>query len=171
VRESRTYAQAVFETAAEDWVGVLKEIQERLKKDNTISRLDDLSLTFEKKKRILSKALPKETQPEVRNFLSLLAKENRVHLLGEIIADLEHIITHGPEAEIAHVTSAVPLTEREKEALKGKLKRRFGKNLGFRFHLDPSILGGVIVRAGDKVIDGSLATKLEALRESLILEH
>lgn len=72
-----------------------------------------------------------------------------------------------PRDRLVRVRSAVPLTEEEKSALRGKITRRFGHNLEFQFEVDESILGGVVVRVGDKVIDGSVAGKLAALRESL----
>lgn len=65
------------------------------------------------------------------------------------------------------VGSAVPLTEQEKAALREKLEARFGPDLDARFDVEPSLLGGVVVRAGDKVIDGSVRGKLDALAQTL----
>mgnify|MGYP000052910659 CR=1 FL=1 len=69
---------------------------------------------------------------------------------------------------VAEVRTAVPLTEAERTALQSKLKARFGDHLAFRFVVDKSVLGGVYVRVGDKVIDGSVAGQLEALRRSIM---
>jgi len=65
------------------------------------------------------------------------------------------------------VSSAVPLTKEEQEALREKLQTRFGQDLSFRFEVEPSILGGVLLRVGDDVIDGSVQGKLETLRQTL----
>lgn len=70
-------------------------------------------------------------------------------------------------ARTARITSAVPLTEEERSRLEESLGRRFGDGLQLRYRVDDSILGGVIVRVGDRVIDGSVASKLAALRERL----
>lgn len=67
----------------------------------------------------------------------------------------------------ATVISAVSLTEEERAALAEKLTARFSKDLNLRYEVDSSLLGGVVVRVGDKVIDGSLKGKLDALRQSL----
>jgi ATP synthase F1 delta subunit len=65
------------------------------------------------------------------------------------------------------VSSAVPLTREEQAALHKKLEARFSQDLEFRFEVEPSLLGGVVVRVGDKVIDGSVKGKLEALKGAL----
>jgi len=67
----------------------------------------------------------------------------------------------------ARVSSAVPLTDEEQAALGGKLKALFGQALNLRFEVEPSLLGGVRVRVGDEVIDGSVKSKLDALAQSL----
>ena len=67
----------------------------------------------------------------------------------------------------AKVSSAVPLTGDEQAALGKKLEGRFGQPLELRFEVDPSLLGGVAVRVGDQVIDGSVRGKLDALAQTL----
>jgi F-type H+-transporting ATPase subunit delta len=87
--------------------------------------------------------------------------------LADILADLERLARHGPQVRVAEVTSAMPLTAAEEERLRQVLARRFGDDLEFRFTTDPGLLGGIRVRVGDQVIDGSVAGKLESLRDRL----
>jgi len=70
-------------------------------------------------------------------------------------------------ALMAKVSSAVPLTGDEQTALGEKLEGRFGQPLELRFEVDPSLLGGVAVRVGDQVIDGSVRSRLDALAQTL----
>jgi len=65
------------------------------------------------------------------------------------------------------VSSAVPLTEEEQAVLREKLEARFSQNLDLRFEVERSLLGGIVVRVGDKVMDGSVKGKLEALKQTL----
>ena len=65
------------------------------------------------------------------------------------------------------VSSAVPLRKKEEEALREKLEARFGQDLSLRFEVEPTLLGGVVLRAGDDVIDGSVKGKLETLKQAL----
>jgi len=65
------------------------------------------------------------------------------------------------------VSSAVPLTEEEQAVLREKLEARFSQNLDLRFEVERSLLGGIVVRVGDKVMDGSVKGKLDALKQTL----
>lgn len=68
----------------------------------------------------------------------------------------------------AEVVTAVELTDAERQALESKLLEMFGSDLTIRFRVEPAILGGMTVRVGDKYIDGSVASRLGQLRESLV---
>jgi F0F1-type ATP synthase membrane subunit b/b' len=65
------------------------------------------------------------------------------------------------------VTTALPLTSEEQEALRRRLSEQVGAQADVRFRVDPEILGGLVVRAGDRVLDGSVAGRLEGMRSSL----
>jgi F-type H+-transporting ATPase subunit b len=67
----------------------------------------------------------------------------------------------------ADVTSALPLNKDEQEAVKANVLSKMGKQASVTFRVDPSILGGLVVRVGDKVLNGSVAAQLEGLRKSL----
>ncbi len=69
---------------------------------------------------------------------------------------------------VVRVKSAVPLTETEKEAFRTKLAQKYGEGLVLRFEVDEALIGGVVVRVGDQVIDASIASKLAALKQELL---
>ncbi|MES4787715.1 MAG: F0F1 ATP synthase subunit delta, partial [Nitrospiraceae bacterium] len=60
------------------------------------------------------------------------------------------------------------LTDDEQRALESKLRAKFGRDLTFEYRVEPSLLGGVVAKVGDKIIDGSLAAKLNAMQEMLL---
>jgi F-type H+-transporting ATPase subunit b len=72
----------------------------------------------------------------------------------------------GFQAESAEVTSALPLTADEQDAVKRNLLAKVSAH-AVSFRVDPAILGGLVIKVGDKVLDGSVAAKLEELRQSL----
>lgn len=165
---ARTYAQALFASTAEDWLGALKDVQDRLEAmDDALEKLDDPDLSFARKEQVLRKVLPKGIPSGAGNFIRVLARDNRVGSLPGIITELETLGRFGPSVKVIHVTSAVPLTKKEIPALKEQLTQRWGERMDFRFHVDPSLLGGVIVRMGDRVIDGSVDGKLKNLHRWL----
>jgi len=106
--------------------------------------------------KLLGEALDEKRQRALIDEFFSGVKAGKVVVLDQ--ADLK--------GESAEVTSALPLTDREQELVKKNLLDRVGAQ-AVTFRIDPSILGGLIVKVGDKVLDGSLAGKLEGLRQSL----
>lgn len=95
--------------------------------------------------------------------------EDQIEVLDTLASQLARVANEGIEVgEVAVVKSAIPLTEEERTALRKKLETRFGDRLTLRWEVDPTILGGILIRVGDKIIDGSVAGKLAALKRSLI---
>jgi F-type H+-transporting ATPase subunit delta len=77
------------------------------------------------------------------------------------------MVRGGPLMQVARVTTALPLSDQEKDEFRRKLAAQYGQSLDFDFSVDPAILGGAIVQVGDKVIDGSVATRLESMSSAL----
>lgn len=166
-RLAQTYAQAIFEKALADWLAPLKGAAAALARDGLAQKLNDAGTTFSQKQELLRSILPADASVAVQNFLLLLVSKHQVHLLPQVVAEFEQYAQRGTAGARAKITSAVPLTDAEKQAVEPKLRMQFGQGLGFDYAIDPTILGGVIVRVGDKVIDGSVAGKLAALKEKL----
>jgi len=164
----RAYARAVYESAVSDWLEDLRLIKERVERRNLVMKLDDPAKPFEEKQALLEDTIEADIDRRARNFVFTLASNNDVNLLDEIIEGYERLLQHGAvEVPLAEVISAVPLTDAEQKAIDQRLLRRFGDELEVNYRVAPDILGGVIVRVGDKYIDGSVATKLERMRERL----
>lgn len=85
----------------------------------------------------------------------------------EVLKQLDEMLRMGDQSA-AQISSAVALTADEKRALEAKLQAKFGRALSFEYTVDPSLLGGVVAKVGDKIIDGSLASKLNAMQEALL---
>jgi F-type H+-transporting ATPase subunit delta len=166
-RLATTYAHAVFDQAMAQWLAPLKTIAAALAKSDLTAKLDDSAMEFSKKQSLLRAVLPPNTPQPVENFLWLLASHNHIHLLNEVIGDLDRYARREIVGGAAKITSAISLTDGEKAALETKMRAQFGKDLVFDYLVDQAILGGIVVRVGDKVIDGSVAGKLAALQEKL----
>ncbi len=165
---ARSYAQAIYEKAVERWQKPLRAVNERLEaQPDLLPKLDNPAEGIERKKDSLNRLLPKDADAEVRNFVYLLASKNEMHMLGEVIGLFEQFTARGPSRGVARITSAVALTPDERAKLESKLHAQFGKELDFDYRVDPEIMGGVIVRIGDRIIDGSVAGKLAAMRQKL----
>lgn len=108
--------------------------------------------------KLLGEALDEKRQRALVDAFFSGVREGRVEVLPEEAGPAE-----GPVA----VTSAVPLTKKEQDVLREDLAGRLGEGVTVSFQVDPQILGGLVVRVGDRVIDGSLAGQLEQLRQTL----
>jgi F-type H+-transporting ATPase subunit delta len=162
------YAQAAYEHTTEGWLSTLNVVQDRLAADSTlIADLNNAALSFAERQERLDALLPSDARLDVKNFLYVLLRDGQIAMLSAVIRNLTYLATRGPEAHVAHITSAVPLTPEEEQALRQRIHDRFGSDVDLDFRIDSSILGGIIVQVGDKIVDGSVAGKLNALHDRL----
>jgi F-type H+-transporting ATPase subunit delta len=113
-------------------------------------------------------ALPADAMPQVRNFLLGLAREG---LLDQVPAVVEAFASYaaGRPSQVldAAVTSAVALSEAQQTAIFEDLRQRYG-DVAVSFAVDESLIGGLIIRVGDQVLDNSLRTRLSALQRNML---
>jgi F-type H+-transporting ATPase subunit b len=109
--------------------------------------------------RIIGASLDEQQQRDLVDAFFSGVREGRVEVLPETLTTVQ-----GPVV----VTSAIPLTGDEEVAIRQELASRAGEDVAVSFKVDPDVLGGLILRAGDRVIDGSVVGQLERLQESLL---
>ena len=114
-------------------------------------------------KAILASADTLGVDPLTRNFLGVLAKARRLAILDTVIRDFNSLAAHARGETTAEVTSAHPLDDDQVAALKAKLTASLGRDVAIDMRVDPSILGGLIVRVGSRMTDSSIRTKLDNL--------
>jgi F-type H+-transporting ATPase subunit delta len=102
-----------------------------------------------------------------RRFVEVLAENRRLALLPEIAAQYEALRAEAERVVNVNVTSAAPMGEAEVASLTAALKRRFGGEIALTRAVDPELIGGAVIDAGDVVIDGSVRGKLARLQAEL----
>ena len=170
------YATAIFEIAKEE-----KKLDD-YDKDLAKVRADVFSIPEavkffqnplvpqQAKKDLLNRALDKEISETVMNFLMLLVDKKRIGVFNEIYDIFTSLKNKEQGILIADVTSAFSLSKKQQDALVKKLASLTGRKadkIKIRPHKDISILGGLILKIGDKRIDGSAAGRLRALQASM----
>ena len=108
-----------------------------------------------------------QLDPVTANFLGVLAHNRRLSALPAIIRDFTRLSARARGEITAEVTSAHALDEGQRAALKAKLRAGLGADADLILHVDPEILGGLIVRVGSRMIDSSLRTKLNSLATAM----
>jgi len=102
-----------------------------------------------------------------KNFLLLVTKKRRLPIVADIIKAFRALLAQSRGEVPAEVTSAVALNEAQISELKEMLKASVGKDVNLDTHVDPALLGGLVVKIGSRMVDTSLRTKLSKLRLSL----
>ena len=105
--------------------------------------------------------------PITGRFLGVLADNGRLSELKSVIRIVRELASDHRGETKAEVTSAYPLGDDQIAALKSKLKARVGRDVSIDLHVDPALLGGIIVRLGSQMIDASIATKLNTLATAM----
>lgn len=170
----RRYAHAVFDLAKEQgtldrWLSDLKVLNGVFGTQNAVSSLEDPKLTEEDQRRIVSEHLPKDTVSDLAtNLLLLLVQRDRLALLPRITELFQELYNKEKGVVVADVTTAVPLDAEHQKRIADQLSKiTGGKSVELRMHEDARILGGMIARIGDELIDASVATRLAELSDRL----
>ena len=101
--------------------------------------------------------------PVTAKFVGVLAQNRRLSQLPQIIRAFNLLAASHRGETTAEVTSAHPLSDDQVAALKANLKTRIGRDVAVDLNIDPAILGGLVVKIGSQMIDGSIRTKLNSL--------
>ncbi|MDP8995015.1 MAG: F0F1 ATP synthase subunit delta [Pseudomonadota bacterium] len=105
--------------------------------------------------------------PLTRNFVGVLARNRRLSHLPDMIRAFDMLAARHRGEVTAEVLSAQPLSADQVEALKATLRRRTGRDIAVDLAVDPEILGGLVVKIGSRMIDGSIRTKLNTLAHAM----
>lgn len=167
---ARNYAEALLALAEkagnrEGWGTLIREVAEAMQRDETLRHfLESPRVSEDEKSRILGKAF-QDRMPRlfVRYLQTLVAK--RRQMLIPVIADEYFTLLDEVEGRLhATVTVARPLGDADRDQLASQLSRFVGKTVVPHLTVNPAILGGVVVRIGDRVLDGSVRSRLQRLR-------
>lgn len=108
-----------------------------------------------------------KVSPQTLGLLSFVVEQGRARVLPEILARLSVLVAESRQAAIAEVRSAIPLDDEQQAQLAEGLSKATGRNIELKVIVDPSVIGGVVAKVGDTVIDGTVRRRLEQLREQV----
>ena len=176
LRAAKRYATALFNVAARD-----KKL-DAVEKDLDLfigfvhgnpelrSAWESPLLPHERKNAVVDRILSASADPLTISFLKLLVDKGREEVLETARLDLRTLADAERKLVRAEAIFAVEPTKAEQTALAKSLQERTGDRVELTYRVDPSILGGVVVRMRDTILDGSVRGTLERLRDRLLLE-
>ncbi len=168
------YATALFELARDERqleaVGAsLASVRSALRDSDDLKTLTTSPLIGREQavQGIGAAARAMQLDPITSNFLGVLAQNRRLGQIGAVIRYFNLLAAQHRGETTAEVTSAHPLDDDQVAALKANLKNRLGRDVAVDLTVDPTILGGLVVKVGSQMIDGSIRTKLNTLAHAM----
>jgi F-type H+-transporting ATPase subunit delta len=170
----RNYAETLLTLAKregqeEEWGALIEAVAAAMEEDRTLKTfLESPKLAASRKIEILAKALGKRVPPLFLRFLETVIMKRRQMVIPAIAEEYRALIDESEDRVHANVIVAREPAEPDREALTRQLSRLFGKRVVAHISINRSILGGVIVKVGDTVIDGSVRRRLATLRSRML---
>ena len=167
------YAEALFRIVKAE--GELDRVEDELfrfgklleKQHELKQALSDQSIDRAQRTKVLEDLLADKVSPHTLSLLAFVVEQGRARQLPQILDQLSDLAAEARQSVVAEVRSAVPLDDDQRDELAGALSKATGKKVEVKSLVDPSIVGGVVAKVGDTVIDGSVRRRLEQLKEQV----
>ncbi|MGI8914124.1 MAG: ATP synthase F1 subunit delta [Chloroflexota bacterium] len=173
----RRYAEALFEIAKERgaldaWAQDLHAALGKLDNEQMVHQFGNPELQPDQVQAALQQVLGSAGAPEIRNLLTLLIHRRQLAQLPAVVNGYEDLVNQERHIEKATVRTAVPLAATEVELIQRRLaEQRHASAIIIEQQVDPGMVGGIVVRIGDTLLDGSVDARLATLRQALLRER
>ena len=168
---SHEYAEALFLLSCEEKneetylfdLRTVKEIFDTF--PEYIELLHSPAVSKEEKIELIDSAFSDRVNEHIVSFLKLMCENNRIEYLYSCFDVYEKLYNQVKRVIVANVTSAIELNENEKAKIKSKLEKKFGYKVELVCKIDEKIIGGIIIKTEDAILDGSLKRKMHDVKE------
>lgn len=172
ITTARPYAQAAFEEAQKlanlkGWSEMLQSLAEAVVHPEVRAVVTSPRVAHSQVESLMDGLLGTQAKPQQRNFVRVLVENQRLQILPEIAAIFEALRAEAEKTVNVVVDSAFELSAAQQEKIVSSLKKRMGREVKLVCKINKELLGGVVIRAGDKVIDGSARTRLGEMANAL----
>ena len=169
----RRYAEAAFEVATRDktvdsWRSELDTAAAIVADEKVGRALANPSIPLEERTAIAETTFGRIASRPVLNLIGLMLRRGRIQELPRLAAEFRRLDNARQGITIATATSASPLSPDEVQAITERMEQFTGGRVELDIQVDPSLLGGLVVLVGDRLIDGSVRSRLERLRNQLV---
>jgi len=173
-RFARPYARAAFDYAQEhhqlaQWSDMLRTMAERIGQTEIAALLNNPQYSTETRCEVVLALGQKVLGEAGQNFIKTLANYKRLSVLPDIYILFEQLRADVEKTLRVKVKSAVTLSDGHSAKLSASLTKKLGRPVELEYELDPHLLGGFVIYAGDRVIDSSIRGQLEKLRDAVVI--
>ena len=172
---SKTYGEALFELAVEEgkedeFLAEITELKKLLSENPDFSKLmNHPKILKEEKLEVIENVFNGRISSELLGFIHLVVAKDRYSEIDEILDYFTDEVKHLKGIGVAKVTTAVVLSDEQKKAVESKLLQTTEYNtMEMHFDIDESLIGGMVIRIKDRVVDSSIQTKLNKLQRELL---
>ena len=171
---ARNYAETLLELARRagdlrGWGELIEQVSDAVETDRRLRIfLESPRVSGQQKKEVIQKAFGGALPRDFVRFLQALVTHRRQMLIPAIAHEYHDLVDQVEGRVHASVTVARDADEADRKVITTQLSRALGKDVVPHFHVNPAILGGVVVRVGDTVLDGSVRRRLSTLRASML---
>ena len=174
---ARNYAETLLELARRagdlrGWGQAIDDVSDAVQNDRTLRLfLESPRVSATQKNRIIGRAFEGQLPAVFIRYLQALVNHRRQMLLPQIASEYHDLVDQVEGRMHANVTVSAEPADRERRAIAKELSRVYGKEVVPHFTVNPAILGGVVVRVGDTVLDGSVRRRLASLRSRMLAQR
>lgn len=166
---AKRYAQAVFGLAEESgthdkWLAALGRLADAIEDPTVGEFFKSPNVSNERKRAAIDELLPGDDLKLVRNLAYIMSDRHRLDSVPLLYRVYQDLVLESRGIAIANVTTAVEMTAAEETRVREGLRNIVGREIELRTAVDPDIIGGMVARIGDRLVDGSVVTQLNRLR-------
>ena len=167
------YAEALFKVVQAE--GELDRVEDELFRFGKLlesnhelkQALSDQSIDKIQRVKVLDELLSDKVSPHTLGLLAFVVEQGRARQLPQILKGLSDLAAEARNSVVAEVRSAIPLDAKQRKELAAALSKATGKKVEVKVLVDPSVIGGIVAKVGDTVIDGTVRRRLEQLKEQV----
>ncbi len=169
---ARPYARAAFEAAAyadnlQLWSNMLRQLANVVSNDTVAKLLSSPSLTADQQAKIVIDLCGDEINVQLQNFVTVLSENKRLSLLPEIVGLFDILKAEQELTVDVEISTAFELVDEMEKKLAQAIKAKLNRDVKIHSQIDKNLIGGMVIRAGDLVIDDSVRGKLHKLAEAM----
>ncbi|OGT17433.1 MAG: ATP synthase F1 subunit delta [Gallionellales bacterium RIFOXYB12_FULL_54_9] len=172
ITTARPYAQAAFDAAQKladlkGWSEAILSLAEAVNHPEVQAIINSPRVAQADIESLMDGLLGAKAVVQLRNFVRVLAENKRMQILPEIASLFEALRADAEKTALVEVDSAFELSDKQQENIISSLKKRLGRDIKLACKINKDLLGGVVIRTGDQVIDGSARTRLGEMATAL----